>query len=352
MIGLACFQLVYGPISDIYGRKPTLLLGLFIYIIASIFCTFSHSLLILLIARFFQAIGACSGLVIGRCIVSDLYDKKGVVRIFSIVLPFVAMSPAIAPVFGGYLQSFFGWRAAFACTILFGILLFAIVFYKIEKTIIKKEKQFQKFNIKRVIFNNFKLICLPSFRSYTFVVGSVYCGWFSYLAVSSHIYASFNLSSSQVGYCYISQSLASVFGSFALKKILDKLINNKIVYIVFMINLIAILIMYFIGSINVLFFIMSITITAFCNGIFLPLFIGYAMGSAAEYKPQAVGSASGLIGFIQISGGALGTVVVSLLPFTVHFLALALMMYTIFSCFIIYNMEKSKTKRFKETLNS
>ncbi|MEJ2632287.1 MAG: MFS transporter [Acidihalobacter sp.] len=129
LVGLAVFQLFYGPISDHFGRRRVLIAGLTIYIAASLGCVLSSSVTQLLLFRFFQAVGACAGLVMGRTIVTDMFDKSESPHVFSIVLPFVAMSPAIAPVIGGHVQELLGWRFVMAFTVLFGSVLLGIVFF-------------------------------------------------------------------------------------------------------------------------------------------------------------------------------------------------------------------------------
>lgn len=333
LVGLAIFQLLYGPLSDHFGRKSTLQVGLLIYIGASIACTLSTSITALMIARFFQAIGACSGLVIGRCIISDIYDRQESANIFSIILPIVALSPAIAPVIGGYLQVSLGWRMVFTVSIVFGVVLFFIVLTQIKETLSFNTRK--SFHPKIILYNNIDLLRATKFILYSLIVGAVYCSWFAYLADSSYIYQSFLLTPDQVGYCYISQSLASIIGTFTSKRIIRNVTIDRMILSAILINLTGVTLMLFIGHIAVWFFLLSITIAAFANGILLPLNISSAMSSAVGYNAKLGGSASGLLGFIQIGGGALGTLVVSFMPHTALTLSLVLMGCMIFALFML-----------------
>ena len=321
LIGLAIFQLIYGPLSDVLGKKKTLVTGLVIYIISSIICMISPNIIVLLIARFFQAIGACSGLVMGRSIIADQFDKRQSAQVYSTILPIVAMSPAIAPIIGGYLQEFIGWRAVFGFSVIFGILLLYLVILQIDKSL--KPTSQSNFHPMAIFYNNLALFKSKKFMLYTLIVGIVYCSWFSYLTASSYIFKSFGLTASLIGYCYISQSIASVVGSISSKKLLKFVPVKTMVLFALFISLFGALFMYFYGS-ELSYFLIGITIMAFANGILLPLNISQAMNAAVEYNSKIAGSASGLVGFAQIGSGAVGAFIMSLVPVSVNTLSWAL----------------------------
>jgi DHA1 family bicyclomycin/chloramphenicol resistance-like MFS transporter len=110
---LALAQLVYGPLSDRFGRRPVLLAGIAIYVVASVACAAAQSIEQLLVARFFQAVGACSGQVIGRAIVRDVYGAQGAARMLGYITAGTALAPVLGPPIGGLLTVAFGWRASF-----------------------------------------------------------------------------------------------------------------------------------------------------------------------------------------------------------------------------------------------
>lgn len=122
LFGLAISQIFVGFLSDIYGRRKILLIGFLIYVIASICCSFSSSIQTLIVFRFIQAIGASTGLVVGRATISDQFSLKEATNIYNIIYPIVAISPAIAPLIGGYIVTFFGWQATFEFVAIYGII--------------------------------------------------------------------------------------------------------------------------------------------------------------------------------------------------------------------------------------
>lgn len=120
--GTALGQIAYGPISDLYGRKPPLYVGLLLYIVASVGCAVAPNVEVLLVMRLLQAVGASAGMVIARAIVSDLFDHVGGARAFSRMMLVMGVAPILAPLAGGQLFVWLGWRAIFWVLAAFGLL--------------------------------------------------------------------------------------------------------------------------------------------------------------------------------------------------------------------------------------
>ena len=116
ILGLAVGQLVYGPASDRFGRRPALLVGLSIFTIASVAALFAPDTHTLVIARFFQALGGCSELALARAIIRDTSQAHEAARRLALTNLLVTAGPAVAPLIGAALRSFWGWR-----TILMGL---------------------------------------------------------------------------------------------------------------------------------------------------------------------------------------------------------------------------------------
>ena len=113
LVGFAVSQVVYGPLSDRFGRRRVLLGALALYFAASVGCAVSPTIEALIAARFAQAVGACAGPVMARAIVRDVYERERAARVLAYIGVAFAVSPAITPIIGGYLQAWFGWRANF-----------------------------------------------------------------------------------------------------------------------------------------------------------------------------------------------------------------------------------------------
>lgn len=130
MIGFAFSQLIYGPLSDRFGRRPLLLVGVGIYIAASIACGLAQSVDQLVAFRFLQAVGASCGPVLGRAVVRDYFTREEAARIMSWIISVMALAPILAPMFGGLIVTWADWRMNFWVLALFsGIVMVAVLLF-------------------------------------------------------------------------------------------------------------------------------------------------------------------------------------------------------------------------------
>jgi DHA1 family bicyclomycin/chloramphenicol resistance-like MFS transporter len=113
MVGIACSQLIMGPLSDRFGRRPVLLAGLALMVLASLACVFADNLPQLIAARFFQALGGATGMVVSRAIIRDLYARERVGAMISLVIAVMMIAQMLSPLTGGLIETAFGWRAIF-----------------------------------------------------------------------------------------------------------------------------------------------------------------------------------------------------------------------------------------------
>jgi MFS transporter, DHA1 family, multidrug resistance protein len=113
MVGIACSQIIMGPLSDRFGRRPVLLAGLGLMMIASAACICAETLPQLIAARFLQALGGATGMVVSRAIIRDLYDRERVSAMISLVIAVMMIAQMLSPLTGGLLETAFGWRSIF-----------------------------------------------------------------------------------------------------------------------------------------------------------------------------------------------------------------------------------------------
>jgi len=121
VIGFGTAQLVSGPMSDRFGRRPVLIGGLTLYLLSSVVCAVAPGLGWLVAARFAQAVGCCTGVVVARAIIRDAYTPSEGAHILAKASSMLSLAPLLGPVLGGYLQVAFGWRAAFVALTLGGV---------------------------------------------------------------------------------------------------------------------------------------------------------------------------------------------------------------------------------------
>jgi len=133
-IGFALGQAFWGPIADRQGRRPPLFLGLALYAVASAACTVAPTIQWVAAARFVQAIGACSGIVIARAVVADLFAAQEAARAFAMLTMVMGAAPIVAPSVGAYLLVWFGWRAIFWALVAFGLVGMAAAWLRLPET--------------------------------------------------------------------------------------------------------------------------------------------------------------------------------------------------------------------------
>ena len=133
-VGLGFGQLFYGPWSDRIGRRPTMLIGAAIYLAASVGCAIAATMQQMIALRFLQAVGACSGVVLSAAVVRDRFDHQESARIFSMLMTLRGFGPIVAPLAGGVIVTWLGWRAIFWAVTLFGVTLGLSVYFGLKES--------------------------------------------------------------------------------------------------------------------------------------------------------------------------------------------------------------------------
>ncbi len=134
LAGMAVSQLAIGPLSDRYGRRPVLLAGLAIFVLASIACALAPSIEVLIVGRVLQAAGGCAGIVLSRAIVRDLFDRERAAGMIGYVTMGMALAPMASPAVGGVIELVAGWRTTFGFVALVGLLILALAVRRLPET--------------------------------------------------------------------------------------------------------------------------------------------------------------------------------------------------------------------------
>jgi MFS transporter, DHA1 family, multidrug resistance protein len=217
-LGLAVGQGFYGPLSDRFGRTLPLYVGLSLFVLASIGCALSPSIDFLIVVRFFQALGACSGQVISRAIVRDLFEPREAVQVFSLLVLVMGVSPVLAPLAGGQVLRFFEWRAIFWAMALLGAAGLAGSFIRLRETHTTKRQPLVLVNVLSVYG---QLLRDRVFVGYVVTGGMAMAGMFAYIVGSPYVFIEhFHLSTAQFG---------AIFGINALGLVLAAQVNARLV---------------------------------------------------------------------------------------------------------------------------
>lgn len=310
-IGVSIGQLLYGPLLDRYGRRTPLFTGLFIYLIASAYCVFVDSANSLIIARFVQAVGGCAGMVAARALVRDIFPVEENAKVFSLLMLVIAVSPIIAPTLGGYATATWGWHSIFIILGLIAMLNIVFVYFWLPSGADPDvEKSLKPKHIVNSFWTVFKT---PQFYTYTLAGSFAASGLYAYIAGSPYVFMElYGVSEKQYGWIFaiIAFGLvsASQFNTLALKKYS----SEQIVKFTLVCQVITGFLLVC-GAIFHLLNLYSLIVLAF---IFLST-QGFAFPntSAISIAPfgKSAGTASALMGAIQLGIGALMTALVSLL---------------------------------------
>jgi DHA1 family bicyclomycin/chloramphenicol resistance-like MFS transporter len=185
LFGFAAGQFFYGPVSDRVGRKPVLLFGLGLFTLASLVCAVAPNIETLIAGRFVQALGASGPIVLGRAIVRDFYEGPRAGRELSRMGTIMGVVPALAPILGGIIEQFFGWRFTFSVMILCGAALAATVILRLPESIRKRSDAPISF---LSILRGFRtLLAHPGYRTYVGLAMLTYGGLFAFISGSSFV---------------------------------------------------------------------------------------------------------------------------------------------------------------------
>lgn len=227
-IGISAGQLFFGPIIDRYGRKLPLMLGVSMYFLSSLGCTFVTSVEGLIVLRFFQALGGCAGMVINRAMVRDLFPASETAKIFSILMLIMGVSPIIAPTLGGFISAGLGWRYIFVT-----LTMIAAIQLITSARVLPESKGADKsasLYPKEVISRFFLVFKQPAFLTYTLTSGFGSAGLFAYIAGSPFVFMKlFGFSETQYGWIFGANALGLILCSQINRVVLRKYTSKKIV---------------------------------------------------------------------------------------------------------------------------
>ena len=201
LVAFACCQLVYGPLSDRFGRRPVILGGTAVYLLATIACTLAPTMEWLVAARFFQAVGACAGPVLGRAIVRDIYGREGAARVLAYVGAAMALAPAIGPILGGFVEVWVGWRGNFVVLGVYAAVILAAVAATLEES--NRHPDPTALAPRQLAANYLGFLGNRRYLGYAGTVALGYCGLFAFISGSAHVLIEVvGLSPDRYGFCF------------------------------------------------------------------------------------------------------------------------------------------------------
>ena len=221
LVAFAAMMLFHGALSDAYGRRPIVLISLLLYTAASIGCAFTDHIGTLFVLRALQGVSAGAGLVIGRAMVRDLYEGAEAQLLMSRVTMIFGIAPAIAPIIGGWLHTWFGWRSIFIFLALFGAVLFAVCARYLPETLPPTARE--SFHPTPLFANYRKVGSHPEFQWLSLAVALNFAGFFLYIASAPvFIIQHLHLGEHQFGWLFIPAVSGIVLGAFISGRLAGK----------------------------------------------------------------------------------------------------------------------------------
>ena len=187
LLGFAVFHLVCGPLSDRYGRKPILIIGLSIYVVMSIGCALAETIEELILFRFLQALGACCAPTLGRAVVRDVFPPDQAVKALAYVSSLMALAPVVAPSIGGVLLLYGDWTLAFWALAVCGVLALVLVIFCVPESLPEK----QSLHPMKILQNYLVLLRHAAYMGNVITASCLYAGVFAFLSGASFVLIDF-----------------------------------------------------------------------------------------------------------------------------------------------------------------
>lgn len=308
-IGIAIGQIIYGPLLDRFGRKKPLIIGLFIYIITSILCVFTRDIESLIALRFLQALGSCAGMVASRAMVQDYYEPQEAARTFSLLMLVVAISPILAPSAGAFLMEHLDWHYIFITLATLGVLIIIGTIFFLPESY-KGNPNFSLLP-PAIIRQYWSVFINRTFISYCLIGSIAAAGLYAYLAGSSFIIQElYGLSKKEYGLIFAFVASALILATQLNRQFLKRWTMSQISRVANCgqaIVGIAMLVSVWTHTLNLQILVALVFGYLLCQGFIFPNTSAMAL---SPFK-SAAGSASALLGCLQMGLGAVSSGIVS-----------------------------------------
>ena len=309
LLAFGASQLVWGPLSDRFGRRPILLIGLAVYVIAAIGGALAPSMDLLIAWRIAQGVAMGAGVMCARAIVRDLYEPSEGARVMSKGLTGLGVIACASAPLGGLLTELFHWRVALAALAVFGACALVVLAWRFEESLARKNPQaLQPLTLLRTWSD---ILRHPTFWAYALLATTSYGGLFTFLAASSFVFIQvFGLSKTVYGLLMLSMAFSYLCGTVICRRLLLRFGVRRTVAIAGLCTLIAgtgMGVMALFGVKNVWAIMLPFYLFMIGHGVHQPCGQSGAVGPF----PRAAGAASALSGFMMmvaafLMGGWLG----------------------------------------------
>ncbi len=303
LVGFAVSQLVYGALSDRFGRRRVMLAGFVIFLAASVVCALASSLEMLILGRFLQSLGVCAGPVLGRAVVRDVFGPKRAAKVLSYMAAAMALGPAVGPIIGGLLEVAFGWRANFWALCSVAVVLLLSMGFLLPET--NRHPDPTATQPHRMLRNFGTLLVHRSYLGYALIVAFAYSGIFAFISGSSFLLIEVaGLAPAAFGFCFAAVVLGYMVGTLVSGRFGQRLGQERTLALGALVSCLfgglglALALFQVSGVVAVVAPIAGYLVGC---GLMLP----NALAGALRHYPRMAGAASSLMGFLQMAIAAL-----------------------------------------------
>ena len=219
--GLAAGQLVYGPVSDRFGRRPVLMIGLGLFLAASIGCALAPSIEALTAFRAIHGLAACAMSVLARAVVRDLYRDENAARMYAQIMMVHGLAPLIGPILGAHLTIRFGWQAAFWFLAAYAAVLMVLVWRALGESLARRDPAATR---PADVLNNYvRVLTDRPYVGYLLAMAACYSGLFAFLFASpATLINQFGLSVADYGYLFSATMLVHLVGTWVSARLVRR----------------------------------------------------------------------------------------------------------------------------------
>lgn len=294
--------LLFGPLSDKYGRKSMLLLGTGVYAIFSAACAIAPTIGFLIVARIVQALGAGCMMAVSTALIKDSFEKRTRDVVLAVVQAMAVIAPMLAPIVGAWIVTVSGWRMTFWVLVAMAILCFAAVLL-LQETIPAEERN--KGSVLSSLGGLYKVGKNTGFSLFLLTVGVLSAPYMAYISVCSYIYIDFfSLSETTYSYFFAVNSAAAILGPVAYLRLNARIGAKSFMNIAVILSLVCGLLLIFFGSIAPLVFLLCFLPFTIAESAVRP----FSTAILLNQQESDIGSASALINFTHTVLGSFGMI--------------------------------------------
>ena len=221
LLGFGAAQLVYGPLSDYWGRRPILLGGMMCFAVISFVCAFAYSIEFLILARTLQGLTACAEAVVGLAIIRDLYNEEDSVRVLSAYGMAVALAPAIGPLIGGFIHVWLGWQANFVVVSGSVVVVAALIWHCLPETLAPEDRVGG--GLLSLSSDYIRLLTQRVFIGYALPIAFTFGALFAFITAAPFIFIEhLGVATQHYGLYYAAIVLTYFFASLAANRIVGR----------------------------------------------------------------------------------------------------------------------------------